>query len=803
MSEVKTKRISAIRRALRKLVYLATGGLLFASGTAIGESLGAPLFEDDFSSYAVADFPEEKWTADDKSTPFVSVAGLSAPVGLQISAEKAHVSVGPRIDPRDEFILEWSAHETRGRTLCVTVRNPDSGSDWGIVMSLGGAECFVLGDGPDPFEDRSVRLQVATPPCSIYAEHRYLLSVHGGGCELFCDGQPVFTLQGDDVKGGVPQIVAVPSTVVLVKDVRVWEWEARVQRWRVSEHRRKAPPYRVCAKRDLKFPMPPRRTRGLAPVEEQRPFERIYPGSPAPAANLRVVRADKILQRHGAGLMLTLTSLQGLVNRTQPRIYIQTAPDDPWPAWLKERGDVEQLTEVADPVELFDEFRDCAEGSVVVDPRVTGTINVATAAASVENLVVVHPDFAAQLPWKTTIDLRDRWISNVEAYRWAYETYWDRLNHHVLGCYYPLQMNAPRDYHVAFKVFPVFVSARAGGKYPEADPEGELEFLEEFLANAPANIPIMGWESQSVGIGELESVRIFSHYGKFLVPSNHSLNLSLHSGTRPGKYKQPPLKAVRPLDPSEVYVTFTMSDGDNLNTWFEFFRKYFADPARGQVPIGWTLGTHTQELIPDLIEWYYSQLTEADHFGSTFGVAYIYPDEYAQAYRNPAALHREYVQLTGECMRPMDMGVLWHMFAPFNDGDPEQLNRVNALVQEYAGAHPWLTAILCDYGKKAYYDYDGANSVMEPGVPVFHAVAPSMTWRATPEKIIRELKEAVGDTRPAFAHVFVFNWRITPTIIKGIVEELGEEFVPVRPDELGKLYLSWHRATSQQEAGEE
>ena len=50
------------------------------------------------------------------------------------------------------------------------------------------------------------------------------------------------------------------------------------------------------------------------------------------------------LTSHSWDMRLTLTCLQGIVNRKQPRLYLlQDRYDELWLEWLKERGDIDQV----------------------------------------------------------------------------------------------------------------------------------------------------------------------------------------------------------------------------------------------------------------------------------------------------------------------------------------------------------------------------------------------------------------------------------------------------------------------------
>jgi hypothetical protein len=107
---------------------------------------------------------------------------------------------------------------------------------------------------------------------------------------------------------------------------------------------------------------------------------------------------------HDYDTLIFLTTLQGIVNRDRPRLYLlhdhqrldTPGVDEFWLDRYRETGqpygwlaqtDIVELTSFT---ELLDTFADSVEGVVVWDPTVPATLNVATTIAGVENLAVLR-----------------------------------------------------------------------------------------------------------------------------------------------------------------------------------------------------------------------------------------------------------------------------------------------------------------------------------------------------------------------------------------------------------------------------
>lgn len=127
----------------------------------------------------------------------------------------------------------------------------------------------------------------------------------------------------------------------------------------------------------------------------------------------------------------TISTLQGIVNRDSPNLYIKYiveditsnpgySIDDYWwdkcrnkGGWLFNRGTI-VLSSVIDAIE---KYKSKLNGMVVYDPNVASTSNVASAIAGIENLIAVRydtdPKSLYQQIKKSGLDLKEKvWLLN-------------------------------------------------------------------------------------------------------------------------------------------------------------------------------------------------------------------------------------------------------------------------------------------------------------------------------------------------------------------------------------------------------
>ncbi|MDR9856395.1 GxGYxYP family putative glycoside hydrolase [Paenibacillus sp. VCA1] len=134
-------------------------------------------------------------------------------------------------------------------------------------------------------------------------------------------------------------------------------------------------------------------------------------------------------------IKLLLSTLQGIVNRKEPRIYLIES---------KEEGKLTWLNDLEVPFTLHDDYWDIvnafkseAKGVIVYDPQLPDSINVATTLAGLKNAVVASPELAQKLaaaPYHLPVvdDLRGRFKDRVDAYSWQFDHLWGETTHRML-----------------------------------------------------------------------------------------------------------------------------------------------------------------------------------------------------------------------------------------------------------------------------------------------------------------------------------------------------------------------------------
>ena len=323
---------------------------------------------------------------------------------------------------------------------------------------------------------------------------------------------------------------------------------------------------------------------------------------------------------------ISLITLQGLVNKHKPRMYIiLTDIDDEWLKLIQKENIPIIKTNLE---EAMEKYRNYCKGYVVYDAKVPDTLNLANIMSGIHDLIVTSPqniDWIESLGFKEFEDLRGKFKSRLEVYRWAYEELWPKCDHRLLAPMRPYHVYDPprpmqiavRDYATALKLFIHYL-----------DPYNseELRLFKNLLKEMPDNSAILGWYEGTEHI----TVRLASEYNKFVVviTGNPYLvsNLTVWSGIEvETKFKLPPINLSK-LGEDKVYVTFYMNDGDNVQ-WNFMMKKFWSDPYRGRIPMAWTISPFLIDLAPLVMKYYVDSMSENDTFVSgPSGTGYWYPN---------------------------------------------------------------------------------------------------------------------------------------------------------------------------------
>jgi hypothetical protein len=517
----------------------------------------------------------------------------------------------------------------------------------------------------------------------------------------------------------------------------------------------------------------------LNPVTIPKSYPGVFPKPGTPDKHLWVVDA-----RHmNAEQQLTLVSLQGIVNRTHPRIYVIWGEwDQFWLDWMQKGGFTETPHLNAKLPNLIKRYRSELKGVIVNDPHLFIGQDVAAMLASVHNAIIVAPT-QSHYGLPIAFDMRNRWKTNAQAMDWCFQNLRTQLDPHQLCCIYPGQGTTKvLDYCISSRMIVFWITGAVDGVRPGCDPIAETAVIEKLFARLPVNIPVRGfwYAGTDVGIQEGPGVTLGSRFAKFTVCSDLIGDVSVHAGTRVSDFHQVQAPAP-PLDGTKNYLAFIMSDGDNQCTFYDFFPNYWKDPEHGKVPIGWSVGPTAVDTMPDIMAWYYRNATPADDFiCAVSGVGYMYPDDYARSYKDRTAVYNQFIRMTADYMKKLDLNVLWLMGI-----------QSNQLLTDYATQIPGLKAIFPDYGHGPGMTYQKADYYLGPHIPIFHAMTSGggSTREESIKALADQVRQAVVNTPPpTFLHVFVMNWTYNPSMLAQVLQELGPDYVAVTPNQLATLY---------------
>ncbi len=374
---------------------------------------------------------------------------------------------------------------------------------------------------------------------------------------------------------------------------------------------------------------PPNQYQPYPPIERVEtgiawPTGQALPTFATPAAEMDAIEVQSLTRDE----QITFSSLQGQVNRRQPRLLLQDSwSDEGRDTWLEtstiKLGPLNHY-DYRNKYQLLAKYASEFDGLVLYDPdRSPHYRNLASTVAGLKGLLPVTARIREHLQeegieLKVVVDLTNlEATSSVDIYTHLYDTYWQECEKRILLSARPTDRGGDRhhtrDLAAACGAAVVWLDCRIAE---------QRDLMRKFLADmTPGNGVVLGWYTS-----ERSGITTVSEFGIGTLPADHYLNATVYSGG----HHRIMIPVVPPLPKLEkkTYVAIFISDGDNIqynqramrNVWDQ--SKFY----RGKVALNWTISPSLVDIGPGLLNYYYGTATSHDCFVSgPSGLGYLIP----------------------------------------------------------------------------------------------------------------------------------------------------------------------------------
>src|SRR5579875_507404 len=271
----------------------------------------------------------------------------------------------------------------------------------------------------------------------------------------------------------------------------------------------------------------------------------------------------------------------------------------------------------------------------------------------------------------------------------------------------------------------------------------------------------------------MPAVALCAQYSSPVVAADVFYNGSAFSGIRaPIRPYQPPAKT--PQLAKKIYLSLILVEGDNIQYDQHRMRQMWDDPARGQVPLGWSISVLLMDIAPAMLSYYQQTQTANDLLvAGPSGAGYTYPVMW------PSGTLPGFMKRSGQYMQQTGMHVL---FAYNRDGSTDVPLSSN-IVQLYKQNVPGLEGIL--------YNYESSSQAsFIDGLPVATLLGVNDTQSGITE--LAAVASAWDGTAPLCIAAGLESWNMMPADAVTLADSLGSEFELVRPDVFFRLMLMAH-----------
>ena len=480
------------------------------------------------------------------------------------------------------------------------------------------------------------------------------------------------------------------------------------------------------------------------------PATQLLPTFSTPTATIDCISMDSISNPEKA----LFVSLEGIVNRAQPQIACVSAASEGAFTWLT----IHNLSNnTINGYSAIIKYGANVTGLVVTDSNQPDTLNLATTIAGLKNELICDPSLLSTLtnaPYNLPIkdDLRGLFSNKYQVYGYLYTNYWSQCTHRLIAGMETNNFWYLRDYLVATKRAVVWLDPNVS-----ADATALTPFVSQMT---PVNGVYLGWWPN-----ESFDMQWIAQFGIPVLASDLFDNGSVYGGVMT-PISVPPIPPTPPLQ-NKVYVSITLSDGDNVQYMQHTMKMNWGSTARGSVPLGWTVQPLLADFDLGMLNYFWSTATTNDCLvAGPSGAGYTRINYWSAG--NVATFTKSsnpYLQKTG--IRTV---TVW-------------LTTSSATGNAYATNCPTLVGVN-DQSDGYFAANDGTLPVI--GFPSNGNYATNV---ANLLNAITNTAASWNGLSPMFVAVQARSWGVTPADCQTVANSLDPaKYVVVRPDHLFLLY---------------
>ncbi len=493
--------------------------------------------------------------------------------------------------------------------------------------------------------------------------------------------------------------------------------------------------------------------------------------------------------------LLSATTMAGLINQPQPKVYLISSDEEVF--WVKQSlGQVAQETAEARGDAVLDallmKFRDAIKGLIIYDPGLIDSINVATTMAGQRGGIVVSPAQAQDLQQAYQLPILDdlrtyNWKSRLQAYNWARQNLLPNCSSRVVAGLDPKVAPGVRSFLVAANAFVYFLDSRNFLPDFFNSLQSERGLMQAIFKEYPPGAVHLGWF-----IDEASGVSLTSDAAIAVLASDFFYNLEVWTSVRPPT--TPPVRAaslveaIPNLSAGQVAISFTISDGDNLQYIQHRMLRLWQNADRGSFPLGWTISPSLLHAAPSLLEYYYQTASSNDEFiAGPSGAGYMFPSRWPEQ-ENPT-----FLQHTGQMMKSMDLTELeildTNFFLSTGILPITFLGRTGMNLSDTT-LQARIVQGLLPFGLRGLLNGNGSTvpeTLITQGVPVLQNIGLADSVDKT-VRLVRNARASLQN-RSHFLNIYVMAWTMTPSDIKEVIQQLGSQYLVVTPRTLMEMII--------------